>query len=466
MLFSSTTFLVLFLTGTLTVYYLLPRPWRWGRNLWLLLASLFFYWWGEPKFVAVMVASIGMNYLFGLWVHARKERGLSLRLPMFLTVGANLSILFVYKYLNFTVSNLRALGFDLPMTQIVLPIGISFFTFQAMSYVFDIALGAGRVQRNPLNVGLYVSLFPQLVAGPIVRYETVADEILHRRENWEDFSQGVRRLLIGVAKKVLLSNQMALVADAAFGAQAPSAAFAWLGSVCYTLQIYYDFSGYSDMAIGLGRMFGFHFLENFNYPYIARSFTDFWRRWHISLGSWFRSYVYFPLGGSRGGTGRALRNMFVVWLLTGIWHGANWTYVLWGLFCFVILAGEKYLWRGISTLSAPAQHLYTLPVILISMTIFRSHDLGHMLSYFAALLGANGLGCSLAGFYLREQLVFLVFALLFSAPVYPMLEGKLARSRTPLWADLLHAGVILGTFVISMTYLIKGTYNPFIYFNF
>ena len=301
MLFSSSVFLCIFLPVVLIVYYGLLRRRRWGQNVFLLLASLFFYWWGEPKFVLIMLGSIVMNYLFGLWVEAFQKRGKHLLLPITCTVAANLSVLFTFKYVDFAVRNINLLGFDLTPPGIVLPIGISFFTFQAMSYVFDIARSHSRAQHNPLNVGLYIALFPQLVAGPIVKYETVEHEILHRKETWADFSDGVRRFLIGLGKKVLIANQMAVVADAAFDASAPTAAFAWLGAICYTLQIYYDFSGYSDMAIGLGRMFGFHFLENFNWPYVSKTITEFWRRWHISLSTWFRDYVYFPLGGSRVG---------------------------------------------------------------------------------------------------------------------------------------------------------------------
>ncbi len=269
MLFSSSVFLAVFLPVVLLVYHGLLHGRRGAQNVFLLLASLFFYWWGEPKFVLIMLLSIAMNYLFGLWAGAFRERGIRLTAPVVCTVAANLAILFSFKYVDFTVRNLNLLGLDLTPPEILLPIGISFYTFQAMSYVFDIARGRGTVQKNPLNVGLYIALFPQLVAGPIVKYETVAREILRRRETWDDFAEGVRRFLIGLGKKVLLSNQLAVVADLAFAAEAPTASLAWLGAICYTLQIYYDFSGYSDMAIGLGRMFGFHFLENFNWPYIS-----------------------------------------------------------------------------------------------------------------------------------------------------------------------------------------------------
>lgn len=465
MLFSSSTFLFVFMPCVLAVYYGLLRKWRMGQNIFLFLASLFFYWWGEPKFVLVMLASIGMNYLFGLWVDACRQRGRSMRLPIVYTVAANLSVLFVFKYLNFAVRNLNVLGFDLTPPEIALPIGISFFTFQAMSYVFDIARGHGHVQRNPLNVGLYIALFPQLVAGPIVKYETVAQEIQNRKESWADFSAGVRRFLVGFCKKVLIANQMAIVADAAFAAEAPAAAYAWLGVVCYTLQIYYDFSGYSDMAIGLGRMFGFHFRENFNWPYASRSITEFWRRWHISLGSWFRDYVYFPLGGSRVSRGKTLRNLFVVWLLTGIWHGANWTYIAWGMMMFVLLVLEKF--TGFAKhLPRSVQHGYTMLMVSLSWMIFRAESIGAAGEYFLALLGVHGLWEPLAGFYFREEFVFLAAAILFAVPFAPWLRKKAEQSRFSAVWEALYAVGLMAAFLAAVAYIIKGTYNPFIYFNF
>ena len=349
MLFSSSIFLFLFLPLVLFLYYLPLRGWREGQNLFLLLASLAFYAWGEPWFVLVMMASILINYAFGLWTARNKRTGKSLFPPVALAVAVNLSVLFVFKYLMFTLGILNSLGASLTLPVIRLPIGISFFTFQALSYVLDVARGRGEVQRSPLKVGLYISFFPQLIAGPIVKYETVAQQIDCRKESWADVSSGCVRFLTGLGKKVLIANQMAVVADRAFGMEAGSlsASFAWLGSLCYTMQIYYDFSGYSDMAIGLGRMFGFHFLENFRYPYRSRSITEFWRRWHISLSTWFRDYVYFPLGGSRvDAPWKHLRNLFAVWLLTGIWHGANWTFIAWGLLYFLLLVLEKYAHVG------------------------------------------------------------------------------------------------------------------------
>ena len=333
MLFSSSVFLFLFLPLVLLIYYLPLRRWRQGQNGFLLLASLGFYAWGEPWFVLVMIASILANYGFGLWVDACKRAGRSCRPPIVAAVTANLGILFVFKYLTFTLGILNSLGAHFVIPGIELPIGISFFTFQALSYVLDVHRGRGQVQKSPLKVGLYISFFPQLIAGPIVKYETVAQQIDHRKETWTDFSAGCSRFIVGLGKKVLIANQVAVVADRAFGMgdTGLTAGFAWLGAICYTLQIYYDFSGYSDMAIGLGKMFGFHFLENFNYPYISKSITEFWRRWHISLSSWFRDYLYIPLGGSRRGTARKYVNVLIVFAVSGLWHGAAMTFVVWGV---------------------------------------------------------------------------------------------------------------------------------------
>ena len=329
MLFTSTVFMYLFLPVTLLVYYVFLRKCRMLQNVFLLIVSRFFYGWGEPKFVLVMLLSIFANYIFALFVNyfKKKEKKALCRVIIALTVIANLSILFIYKYLNFTVGiveNLTGANFGIP--QIALPIGISFFTFQAMSYVLDVYRDKGAVQKNILNVGLYISFFPQLIAGPIVRYETVAEEIKNRKETLDDFFNGFARFIYGFAKKVLLSNNFAIIADLAFDSAAAgdqlSVAFSWLGAIAYTLQIFFDFGGYSDMAIGLGKMMGFEFIQNFNYPYKAKSIKDFWGRWHISLSSWFRDYVYIPLGGNRKGLARTVINTLIVWALTGLWqHG-------------------------------------------------------------------------------------------------------------------------------------------------
>ena len=348
MLFSSVEFLCAFLPFTLLVYYLLPG--RRLRNHFLLLMSLFFYAWGEPLYVLLMLTCIVGNYAFGLLAAAFHDS--AGRWPSRLNLAAmlvfNLGLLAVYKYSSFVISNLNsAFGLNLADPGFVLPIGISFFTFQGMSYVLDVYRGQAQARLNVLDVGLYVAFFPQLIAGPIVRYNTIAAEIDGRREKWQDFAAGVDLFIIGLGKKVLLANNFALVVDKILDsgtyvyAQEMSVAAAWAAAIGYTLQIYFDFSGYSDMALGLGRMFGFHFLPNFNYPYIARSVTDFWRRWHISLSSWFRDYVYIPLGGNRVGKQRLVLNLLLVWLLTGLWHGANWTFIVWGLYYFCFLTLEK-----------------------------------------------------------------------------------------------------------------------------
>lgn len=345
MLFASTTFLFLFLPAVLIIYYGLLRKSLLLKNLFLTIVSLLFYAWGEPKFVIVMLLSITANWFFGVGVAKYMETNRKLaKAVVAAAVVLNLSTLFVFKYLSFTAGVVSDIfGINSPVGQIALPIGISFFTFQAMSYVIDVYRGQGTYQKNIINVGLYIACFPQLIAGPIVRYETVAYEIENRKETVDDLLDGFARFVVGMSKKVLIANNLAVCADSIFGAVGDlTVAASWLGAVCYAFQIFFDFSGYSDMAIGLGRMFGFHYLENFNYPYISRSITEFWRRWHISLGTWFRDYVYIPLGGNRGSKLRMVFNIFMVWLLTGIWHGANWTFLIWGLMYFVLLIVEKF----------------------------------------------------------------------------------------------------------------------------
>lgn len=468
MLFSSSIFLFLFLPLVLVIYYLPLRKCRQGQNVFLLLASLFFYAWGEPWFVLVMMGSIVANYGFGLWVAHNKRRGKTCRVPIFLTLVANLGILFVFKYLMFTLSILNGLGASFVIPVIELPIGISFFTFQALSYVLDVHRDRGQVQRSPLKVGLYISFFPQLIAGPIVKYETVADQIDNRQENWADFSSGCARFVVGLGKKVLLSNQLALIADRAYGMAGDelTMSFAWLGAVAYILQLYNDFSGYSDMAIGLGKMFGFHFLENFNYPFIATSLADLWRRWHISLATWFRDYVYFPLGGSRVDTkAKMIRNMFVVWLFTGIWHGANWTYLAWGLINFAMLMLEKFGGLG-KRWPLFFKWLFTFMVFLLTCVFFRAESIMAALQYFKAMFGFGaGLGDGLTVLYLTECWLPLLAAVIFSAPVAPKVRAW-ADKHNYVLLDVGYALLIAGVFLVSASFIIKGTYNPFIYFNF
>ena len=403
MVFSSLIFLLFFLTALYVCYFIVPRRWRWLRNCVLLVFSLFFYRCGGADYLPLLLASILMNYFGGLL--AASERPALRKLGLWGAAALGLGLLGWFKYAGFAAENLAALGLPVEVPQIVLPIGISFFTFQGLSYVIDVYRGDARCQKNPLYVALYVALFPQLVAGPIVRYTTVEEEIVQRNESLEEFSQGVVRFLFGLGKKMLLANAMGEIADGVF-AQSPETmalSLAWIGAAAYTFQIYFDFSAYSDMAIGLGRMFGFHFLENFNYPYISKSIAEFWRRWHISLASWFRDYVYIPLGGSRCSVGRNVRNMAVVWLLTGLWHGAAWTYVAWGGMMLVLLAGEKYCWgRGLSRLPGPVQHLYTIVLVVFSMVMFRSSGIGYGLSYFRSMVGLGGRPDGQAVYYLLE----------------------------------------------------------------
>ena len=404
MLFTSIEFLFLFLPLVLAGYYLLPFRWN-IKNYFLLAASLGFYAWGEPKFVFVMLASIAFNYLAALAIERLREgrsRGtrdptvspLPAKAALAVAVAGNLALIGVWKYANFVTATLRgwfpSWQGAIPETSFLLPIGISFFTFQALSYVVDVYRGE-RAQRNPLILALYIALFPQLIAGPIVRYTTVRDQLTARRTTWDQFASGVFRFVVGFNKKMLLANLMAEVADKAFAGAPGSVAFAWLGAICYTLQIYFDFSGYSDMAIGLGRMFGFNFLENFNYPYISKTVTEFWRRWHMSLGSWFRDYVYFPLGGSRVGRGRLVLNLAVVWFLTGLWHGANWTFIFWGCLYGVLICFEKMTgWAKRVEASSVLGWLWrpvTLLAVMLGWVLFRAPSLGVAGSHLAAMFG-------------------------------------------------------------------------------
>lgn len=487
MLFSSLIFLFLFLPAVLAVYYLVLRHHRQAQNIFLLLASLGFYAWGEPWFVLVLLLSIGANWAFGLIMDKTRTDQVKSRWVISSMLLFNLTTIFIFKYLMFTVDNLnRLFGLSLEAARIALPIGISFFTFQAISYVLDIYYERGKVQKNPLNVGLYIVFFPQLIAGPIIRYETVAEQIMGRRETVSDFSHGVTRFLYGLSKKILLANNFALLADNAFNMlsyNGLSVAYAWMGALAYAFQIYFDFSGYSDMAIGLGKMFGFHFPENFSYPYISRSISEFWRRWHISLGSWFREYVYIPLGGSRVTSRRRLLfNLFVVWGLTGLWHGANWTFISWGLLYFVLIAGEKVTnfekkiipLADRSLLISILTRSYTLLMVLFGWVLFRAESITDALSYLKIMLFLSDVpAVNLSAVMdLKESAIFFFFGILFSMPVARRLSAKFDNRFEDRLGGHLKLGdlrgpvVLMALFVISMAYLVKGAYNPFIYFNF
>ena len=472
MLFSSVTFIYLFLPIVLIVYYGLLRKHRSLQNAFLLFASLLFYAWGEPKFVAVMILSIIVNWGLGLAVNKFKaEKEKTAKFIIFLTVLFNLSVLFVFKYLNFTVANINALfKTGISIREIALPIGISFFTFQAMSYVIDVYRGKGAAQKNIICVGLYISFFPQLIAGPIVRYETVANEILNRRETKEDFFKGFSRFVLGFAKKVLLANSFAIIADRVFDGLSAGASQsvlgAWLGAICYTMQIYYDFGGYSDMAIGLGRMFGFHFLENFDHPYASTSITEFWRRWHISLGTWFRDYVYIPLGGSRVKKSRLIFNLFVVWLLTGVWHGANWTFIAWGLMYFVLLTVEKLtgFYKTESKRAKPFLWVYSMLFVVLGWVLFRSNSINDAGAYISAMFGRADAFCDAAFLENLKQIsLYLIFGIILSFPVVNSLKKKVKQNA---FTEAIYIFALVSLFVLSVASIVSGSYNPFIYFNF
>ncbi len=471
MLFSSLEFILFFLPITLGGYYLLPKA---ARNYWLLLVSLFFYAWGEPSFVLVMIFSIAFNYFIALRIE-EFERGTKWRkLFLVISLAANIGLLFIFKYMNFALDTLRLFVPSAPVSDIVLPIGISFFTFQIMSYVIDVYRGI-PAQHNIAYVGLYISFFPQLIAGPIVRYTTIMEEISERRATKDDFAQGILRFLRGMSKKILLSNVLAELVYVAFSAEKPSVCMAWLGAIAYTLQIFFDFSGYSDMAIGMGRMFGFHIPENFNYPYLSGTVSEFWRRWHISLGSWFRDYVYFPLGGSRvASRWRLAFNLAVVWLLTGIWHGANWTFILWGCLHGLVIIIEKL--TGLPqrlekhTAARWVYHLFTLLVVVVGWVIFNSSSLHSALNYCKAMFGLGGAAFAdnTFAFYIKEYAVTIIAALLCSTPVFKILRERVEQrgEGAVLTCNGVAYAVQLVLFVVCISALVIGAYNPFIYFNF
>ena len=474
MVFSTPIFLFYFLAATLLVYYLVPR---WGRNVVLLLSSLFFYYWVERSYPVIMLLSTVVDYTHGLLVERCKGRGnlKGAKLAVASSMVCNLGILFFFKYYDFVAGSLQAVGVDLlPVLGIHLPIGISFYTFQAMSYVIDVYRGDAAVERSFLHVALYVVLFPQLVAGPIVRYSTVAEEIRCRREGADDMAEGLQRFLFGLAKKVLLANQMGLIADAAFSQTAPrlSMGLAWLGVIGYTLQIYFDFSGYSDMAIGLGRVFGFHFLENFNYPYVSRSVTEFWRRWHISLSTWFRDYLYIPLGGNRVSRGKQIRNLLIVWALTGFWHGAAWNFLFWGLYYALLLMGERYCWgRGWERMPAALRHMGAMLLVMLGWLLFRASGTEQILLFLRAMVGAGegGLWTNQVSYLLRQFWPELLAAPIACLPVAPWLRKKLSARDEGLGAGLLRYGapglaLLFGG--LSAMKLVEAGFNPFIYFQF
>ena len=457
MLFSSITFLYYFLPIVLLTYFFTPTKYR---NVILFISSLFFYAWGEPTYIILMLVSISVGYFFALGMNRfSKYRKIIFILSLVITLG----FLFVFKYTNFFITNLNALlHVSIPLAKISLPIGISFYTFQIVSYLIDVYRNEVQEQKSFLHLATYISLFPQLIAGPIVRYKDVALELEHRTHSFDKVYEGIRRFMLGLGKKILIANTMGAFVVSATSLSDKSILLYWMLAIAIGFQIYFDFSGYSDMAIGLGKIFGFHFMENFNYPFIADSITDFWRRWHISLGSWFRDYVYIPLGGSRCSKARGLFNIFVVWFLTGFWHGAEWNFILWGLFFWVVLMFEKrFLLSSLKDLKVIA-HIYVIFLVLISFIIFNSSSLSEIVVSVNSMLGMNHLPLyNLSSlYYIRSYIVVFIIAVIGSTPLMKKLVRKIK------WSIYLEPLLWIVLLVICSAYLIDGSFNPFLYFRF
>ena len=466
MVFSTPVFLFYFLVLTLLVYYLVPRK---LRNVVILISSLIFYYWGEQTYVVIMFLSTAIDFTHGMLVEHFKGKGqiTYAKMAVASSMFFNLLLLLFFKYWDFLASSLQAIGLNfMPVLGIHLPIGISFYTFQTMSYTIDVYRKDAPVQRNMVEFGTFVTMFPQLIAGPIVQYKTVAADLRHRIHSSENFALGARRFCVGLAKKVLLANSIGALWEeclAAQGAGTLTVLGGWLGLAAYGFQIYFDFSGYSDMAIGLGRIFGFRFNENFDHPYCADSVGTFWRRWHMSLTTWFRDYLYIPLGGNRGGTARTIRNLIIVWFCTGFWHGASWNFVLWGLYFAAWLILERYVLRGVLEKTPKVlKHLYTLIVVFVGWGLFAMVDLSVCGDYLATCFGGGPLWSAADGFRLRSYAVTLIALVLASTALGQRLWAKLPRR-----AEALFTPVLMGlSLVVCTAYLVDGSYNPFLYFRF
>ena len=460
MLFSSLIFLYAFLPCTLLAYFLTPRR---GKNPVLLLASLLFYAWGEPRYLILILLNILLGFTAGLGIHRFRGRLLG-RLFLLTSVAGSLGLLCCFKYGDFFLSAINgALGISLPLWRLALPVGISFYTFQILSYTIDLYRGDVEVQRNPVSFALYVALFPQLIAGPIVRYRDVAQELQERKHSTAMAYEGACRFLVGLGKKVILANNLGLLCQSYRSSADPTVLFAWLSALGFFLQIYYDFSGYSDMAIGLGRILGFHFPENFRYPYCSRSVTEFWRRWHMTLGALFRDYVYIPLGGNRTGKLRWMGNILLVWCLTGLWHGAGWNFLLWGLFYAILLLGEK-LWYGPFLAKRPwFSHIYLLLSVLLGFVLFQGGSLEQSWGDFRAMLGAGSIPTvSRESLYaLRNHGVLLILGALGATPLHGRLYQRWSKGLQ--WIEPLLLALLL---LLCTAYLVDGSFNPFLYFRF
>ncbi len=464
MVFSSLVFMFAYLPITLLAYYLVPRQ---GRNIFLFIVNLIFYGWGEPKLVLLMVFNIFFNYIGGWLVDKYRADAKKKKLFLILTCVLDIGILAVFKYTGMITETLNMLPFlNIPELQISLPIGISFYTFQTMSYVIDVYRDDAPVSKNFINFGTYVALFPQLIAGPIVRYRDVAEQLVNRRETLEMFTKGVKLFMVGLAKKVIIANTMGTLTTNIFATTDENGVVGtWVGMIAYTFQIYFDFSGYSDMACGLGNMMGFEFLKNFNYPYIAKSITDFWRRWHISLSTWFKEYVYIPLGGNRKGVKRQILNLLIVWGLTGLWHGAAYNFVLWGLYYGLLLIIEKFvLKKFLDRLPSFVQHIYTLFIIIIGWGLFYFTDVGQLGEFMVDLFNfGNGICGDQAFNLIMSNLPMLIIAAVASTPLATMLYTRFEHTRFMWIPETLYC---MGILAVSTASLVNQSYNPFLYFRF
>lgn len=461
MLFSSIPFLFYFLPVVLTIYFLVPDRFK---NAVLLVFSLVFYAWGEPKYVLLMIATILLFYGCGLAIGKCSNPNWK-KLWLIVSVVTSLALLAVFKYADFFLGSFNAAtGAGIPLLKLALPIGISFYTFQCLSYTIDVYRGNTQVQKNIISFGAYVSLFPQLIAGPIVRYVDVARELENRTHSWDDIALGLRRFLIGLAKKVLLANQLGALTNTFRASDEKSVLFYWMYAIAFTLHIYFDFSGYSDMAIGLGRVFGFRFTENFNYPYLSKSISEFWRRWHMSLGNWFRDYVYIPMGGNRVSRARWVMNILTVWLLTGLWHGAAWNFVLWGLLYAVFLLLEKWV-PALQKLPALLRRCYVMLVVVLGFVLFNAADLSQAASDIAGMFGFGGvpLISTQAVYYLRSYAVLLLAGFIGATPVAR--NAALKLSEKPIGA-ILEPILLILLLLLCSAYLVDGSFNPFLYFRF
>lgn len=468
MVFSSIIFIFTFLPITLIVYYLSPRS---LKNLVLLIASLVFYAWGEPAYIFLMLFTTIIDFFAGLLINKHKKNKKRARFILIVTIGINLFILGYFKYYGFLIMNINSIfNINIPINDIPLPIGISFYTFQTLSYIIDVYLEKVKVQKKLLSFSLYVTMFPQLVAGPIVKYSDIARELTNRKENLEMFGEGAERFIFGLGKKVLIANNVGLLWTSIQRSDLGNLSIltSWIGILAYTLQIYFDFSGYSDMAIGLGKMFGFNFCENFNYPYISKNITEFWRRWHISLGSWFREYVYIPLGGNRRGLKIQLRNIFIVWFLTGIWHGASWNFIIWGIYYGILLLIEKViLLKLLKKVPNFLSHIYTMVVVMVGWVFFANDNLKIGIDYIKIMfgIGNNSFVNGTSIYYISTSLIILVLAILCSTPIMYRVFRKI-KYNMGVKGILIANSLQFIILILSIAYIVTSTYNPFLYFRF